>query len=676
MRRMRAARQVALAVALVAASTVVLAGLDGPISDLVEGFDPTRTTAAEALPALSIRRLILLPSALLAALVLAVAPGLLIALAVSPSNDFRSAVLGGFGVTALIVSLALTLLSAAGASAYSQLGYFLVCGGIALTGGIFAVLRGHVLTLTREGLSDVLIAAVFGVALVMCFGGKISLEAFNGDGFQTFYASISLIETNTTFSPPGSDELSSYPDLTTLAPKYASAWHLLALGRHEFAGRLLACLSLSLLYLACILLAEGGRQKVPGVADRALILAGLVVYFLCGAYSVTYETFADIASPFQRDTFFALSLAACLVFATPGRERASQPVLAVFFTVLACGSLPSGWGVLLLWSAIVLAMSFGHGVDKGVVAVLLASLAYFVFLNFGDQIFAAFDATPPGYELGLGGLGSRFRFLNLFDFEKFGYLLVPFGVASGIVAIASFRRADAVSRAAVLVGIAYFFMFYLQAYRSLLHHFMPAAALLFFASLRSPMLDGSSAQVVRSTLAVGLLASYVLAWPMTFETEHRLQATARAIELPDDLPVKNDLDALLAAGRALDQTLPGNGFLERHREGQAQLAPKALAYYAARNRATEDVPAIRVCTDPACLVKAAVRVHSGDVEIGAIVDPGLDLGTLPIYSAGALRTSAALRVRPEKVFRPRAAADDDRPIIDVKRFLSRGNVSN
>lgn len=663
---------------LTVVALMVLHLVKAPISAFILGFDPGRVSAPDYLPAFSVMRLVTLPAAALAALTLCVAPGLALHRAFRPADDLRLAALCGFGLTVVTVTLSVMLVCAVvGAEAYRPV-YAGAVIGIAALGGL---LTGRPLRARREGpggnpggddagrapgggRADLLIAAALAAGLVIVFAGKYALESFNDDGMQALLAAAHLVASNVPFWPAGHGALNDYPDFGTMGPVFPTGWFVAQFGAHEFSARIFYPALAALLYLVLAAHLCQARGCAPSAAERLLILGIVVIYSIAGSYSATYETYADIALPLTRETMFGVAALAAILMAEARRSAAT-----VIFTVLAAMSLPTGSMILASVAVFTLLFTRRPAGFRGALVLLVASVVTLVVMAVAPMILDLLGAAPPGNEFGAGGMRSRLRYVSLTDIEEIAFVLVPYGIVPALIGIFLFRRGDRSARAMVLTAMAYFLLFYFQAYRSLLHHFIPAGLLLLAAGLRNPASDPARSRVLAAVTAGAMALSFCLVLPRTWTLEERPHVAARAIALTPDLAAQADLSLAADIAETIEYYFPPTAYVLRHRAGLPTYAEYVLGYYARRTPADGPDVGLLLCNLPDCPAGA------GRFEVARVGIQFLDKARLQaarVLTTEPLRTAPLLRVRPEKAFSfvDEGQSTDGR-VIDLKPLLQR-----
>jgi hypothetical protein len=360
--------------------------------------------------------------------------------------------------------------------------------------------------------------------LLVVLTPKFHWECFNADGIHAFETARLLLVQPLPFWSGTVPDFASFPGMTSMLFAYPASWFLRIFGEIEAAVRLPYLLGLAALYAGIEEVARHGRRGRTGEAVRWLPWIGLAVYTVVMAYSATYSPYsADLALPGAQDTLMLACYAGFLVSFLDGAR--ARIALFVLLTVL---SLPSGALLIALWLAAVVllwrpppwrAVTETAAVAAGV--VIVAALA--------GPALATLGLPAPGGEYGGHALLGRLRFLQWQDWTRLAYLVVPCGIVPAL-ALVAWRRQDRIARAVGWVTLAYFGLFYVQAYIAL-HHFVPAMVLPLFVFWR---VFPAGADGQRRSWAVAILVggalSLAVSLPRTFAPDLSGREIGDAIE--------------------------------------------------------------------------------------------------------------------------------------------------
>lgn len=473
-----------------------------------------------------------LPLVVLASLFLMIAPGLLLASALYRNGRFDARVLGGIGLSLLLVGGVTSVLTWLGISPTGREFALLL---FALAMGCLGIVR-----FTRRGVgrgfaspdpdrdpARLIVYLLPVVLLLIALLPKFLWESFNGDGAHAFEASRLLLQQPFPFWDSASGPVSRFPGLTTMLFTFPGSWFIRLFGEIEVSVRLPFLLHMTALYAAVCSVVRASvddvRRRVHlKLPDRGLIWLGLAVYALVMAFSATYSPYhADIALPGAQDTLFL----ACFLGFVHGFVRDDLSEMALFLTLCATG-LPSWILLVTLWLLAVLIAWRPLPRRRLLRAGALAATAFFVF-SLAPTIMAQFSFPVPGGEYSGGALLERLRLLRFTEWRRWLYFLIPGGILPSVYMLA-WHRQDRIARALSLVAGAYFVFFYVQAYTSL-HHYLPAAVLPLAVLWRDPR-GGASRQKLRAAALTTGLVALLLAIPSRAQIHTHAREVGHAVD--------------------------------------------------------------------------------------------------------------------------------------------------
>ncbi len=453
------------------------------------------------------------PAVVVSSLLLCLAPGLLLALALGQARDPGRWLLWGLAWTMPVLSLPAAALEAA-AGAPLRGGRFaalcLLLGGAAAALLVTRARRRQPLPLPWQAPhAGTTMALLLGLPFLVlsALAPKFHWESFNGDGVHAYESARLVLHQGLPFWPAEVPDLASFPGLTSMLFAYPASWLIRLLGELEVAARAPFVLGLGALLAAILALADQGRAHPLGRGERLLAAAGLLPLVLALAFSATYHPYAaDLAMPAAQDTLFMALFLAFILSVEEGRARSAAGMLALALLALPSASLLAGlWlAALLAWKRPLPARPLlaAAGVWLGLALLLAAAPGALGLLGL----------PAPGGEYGLSGLASRFRYLQFSDLGRVAFWVIPSGILPALTILA-WRRLDGTARALCAVGWAYGLLFYVQAFISL-HHFIPAMILPLAAFWRTfPGASSRRRWGLRAGLAVCLLAACWLSLP-------------------------------------------------------------------------------------------------------------------------------------------------------------------
>jgi hypothetical protein len=190
----------------------------------------------------------------------------------------------------------------------------------------------------------------------------------------------------------------------------------------------------------------------------------------------------------------------------------SRPWLMLAAGVMTHLVIPTGGLWLLLWPAAVILLwrpvPWRMLVWAGAILALAGSISILL-----PRLIGVLGLPFPGNEFGADNIVTRLRFVSFEDWGRVAFWAVPVGILPALFLL-TWRWQDRLSRALTLVAVVYFLFFYVQAYRVLLHHFIPAMIPPLIVMWRSPLMQDARLAVPLRGLAAALLAvSAWLSWP-------------------------------------------------------------------------------------------------------------------------------------------------------------------
>lgn len=355
---------------------------------------------------------------------------------------------------------------------------------------------------------DLALALGAPLLVLLLFSAKFWWEAFSPDGSGGLQFTRLFVATHWPFWPETAGTIAKAPGLTSVLFVFPNAWFVRALGEAEFAVRVPMLLYLMLLGPVLAALVRTGREEVrTGAVLPLLLAAALVLFAFATVYSGGYlPWFNDSPMPAVRETLaVTLFLGHVLAFAE-GRRG-----LMVATGLLAHLTIPTGGFWLLLWPACVFLLWRPRPWDRLFRSAGTLALAGAVSV-LGPPLIAALGLPFPGGEFDAAAIVDRLRYVALADWNRLAFLIVPCGILPAAFLLLR-RGQDPLSRALSLAAILFFVFFYLQGYRVLLHHFMPAMLVPLVVFWRHPLLAGRHGPLLRAGAVAGLAAAFVLAWP-------------------------------------------------------------------------------------------------------------------------------------------------------------------
>ncbi|MCY1125277.1 hypothetical protein OU426_00270 [Frigidibacter sp. RF13] len=456
------------------------------------------------------------PAAALAASFFFLAPGLVLAAGFGREKGAAHWLVAGLAAALVVNTAAVTAAELLLGRGLTGASFVALIGG--LNGACIGLLAlrmagGTPLRVSLKGQGgDLLAAAVlFWVALIL-MAPKFYWENFSGDGSGSLQFTRNLIHSHWPFWSPEAGVIQQAPGLTSFLFVIPDSWFVRLWGEWEFSVRILTLTALALLYPVLTALIRHGR---PGAelrpADHLLLMAALGLYAFANIYSGGYHAwFGDSPMPAARETLAMVAFMGYILAFLDNRRA-----LMVTAGVMAHLSIPTGGLWLLLWPIAVWLV--GRPRPIGALRTAALTLAVAAAISVLVPVVVKLAGLPiPGNEFSAEAVVQRLRFVAFTDWNRFAFLAVPCGLLPAL-ALLTWRRQDRTARALTLLTLAFFLFFYLQGYRVLLHHFIPAMIPPLVVMWRSDLMERAGAQLA---VALGLLAALWLAWPKDVGLHH------------------------------------------------------------------------------------------------------------------------------------------------------------
>ncbi|MBK8248083.1 MAG: hypothetical protein IPK85_11870 [Gemmatimonadetes bacterium] len=472
--------------------------------------------ASGAGPSAGLTAWLVVPLIALSSVVLVLAPGLLAALALRRTRSLEQWLVDGCLLSVVGVSVASGIAQALVGEALRGRTYSAFLLGLGAIAGAWAMRRQDEpdpAWAPAAGRWLTTLAVTWWVACLLLLP-KLLWESFNGDGAHAWESSRRLLYHAMPFWPGDAGPVAGFPGLTSMLYAFPNAWFLRLFGEVEFAARVPLLLYLVVLWAGVrrVGAALMSPRRVSGAAEIGLALS-LVAYLLAMSFSASYSPYsADMALPATQDTLLVIAF---LGVVTAAVER-DRPALFVC-TFLTYVSLPSGLLLIGFWLAARVVVErpvpwrevvWGGGAL--LVAMVLAA-------GIG-RVGVALGGAAPGGEYGIVGILRYFAFVQFTDLARLRYVAIPAGVLP-VLLLARWRHMDELGRALVLVTVAYFGFFFVQAHVSL-HHFVPAMVLPMVVAWRQVLPSSASTWVAPAWTAAAALA-VGLAFPFGRTAIHR-----------------------------------------------------------------------------------------------------------------------------------------------------------
>lgn len=466
------------------------------------------------LPGHAIRLYLVTPATTFAAAFLFLAPGLALAAGFGREKSAAAWLVSGLVVSILVNLVTVSAFQIATGIVLKGQGYFWFLTGLAAASIAVAALgiqgrHTHRLRLEGQG-ADLWVAAALFFACLILLSPKFYWENLSADGEGTMQFARLHIAEIWPFWGDKAGPINSAPSLTMVLFVPPVSWFVRLWGEWEYAVRAPLLMFLALLYPILTALIRTGRDTAAPLrlVDHALLAGALLLYAFVNIYSGGYHPyFGDSPMPVMRETLALIVFIGYALFFIEDRRW-----LMVATGIMCHLVIPTGALWLLIWPAAAfltlrpvpwarLFVAAGIFVAAGLLSVLGPKLAHLAGLSY------------IGDEFGTNSIVTRLRFLAFFDWYRFAFLAVPAGILPALFLL-TWPAQDRIARALTLATLAYFFFFYFQAYRVLLHHFIPAMIPPLVVMYRSRLWTDARLQpALTATAALLLAVSTWLSWP-------------------------------------------------------------------------------------------------------------------------------------------------------------------
>jgi hypothetical protein len=402
------------------------------------------------------------PVVILASIVLLLAPGFFVAVALGKPRDTIELVLMTILLSVVLHFFTFSVIKLVTAQPDQSTYRGAIIGTSLVAWAILTarVLGGSVLlpiATPEDRRRLVWLGAVSLITLYLLFP-FIFWQDFNPDGLEILTMGRSLdlhlIPRLPTGAPPGLG-------VGMIAATYPVHWFISLFGPSEAAARLPLLLYVPLLLAGLLGLIEWKSTRSLRRSEEFAVVLGLSVVIAAMALNDAYHAYAvDIASPANIDLLAVAGMVAATYFVWAGR-----PGWFLAFATFTFLTRPTGLmflGLLGIGIAVSVARDKGARlriVGLALIGCILITIAY-------NQ------ALDPS---NMGNIMSRLRFLRFDDFGRVLFMFIPAGILPPF-ALFLVRDHDSISRTLTLITFGYLAFFYVVAFVAL-HHFTPVMVL-------------------------------------------------------------------------------------------------------------------------------------------------------------------------------------------------------
>lgn len=509
----------ALVIVIAVAGIVAFAGL-APIRAAVDNYGLAYLDNPYFVPAHALLFYGVVPVATLCLSLFLMAPGLLLAAGTGRTKNFAQWLLIGLALDMALLVPATTIMQLATGTVLRGGDFLALVAAVTLAVLPFPLrraARGQPLALDLRGQrTDIAFALLVPLVTLLAFSAKFYWENFSPDGSGGMQFPRLFAATLWPFWPESAGAVSQAPGMTSFLFSIPGSWFLRAIGEYEYAAR-----APMLLHPTLVALIRFGRRQLVSIPDHALIGAILVLYTLALVYSGGYHPwFNDSPMPAVRETLTIVVFLGYVVFLIEGRIGAMAA-----FAFLSYLSIPTG----ILWILLVPLLIWLVWRDTPRPPLKPAFVVFFIVALFhvaAPILIRALGLPLPGDEFDARAVIERIRYVSLTDWQRIAYLIVPGGIVPAF-ALFAWKWQDGLSRVMTLATAVIFLFFWFQAYRVLMHHFVPAMMLPVIVYWRTAVSRDGMKTLFRAAALGGVVVATWLAWPK----EMRLHTADRELGL-------------------------------------------------------------------------------------------------------------------------------------------------
>lgn len=501
--------------AVPAVAIITLLLLSGRVTAVARLYADTLPANPWFVPQQAFLLYVLAPLGLLAALVVMLAPGVFLTLALGRTRSAAPLFLkgtlvafvvnvGAFGLLKLVVPAPSAGLHAGLLCVMNLVAWGLL---VARTGGGGPEQVGA--ALPNDGRRWIW-AAFIAVATAVLLLPALFWQDLNPDGLEALTGGRSL---EWFILPRFPDGETPGLNLGMITSSYPIHWFAVFFGLEDAVGRLPLLIYAPLIWMGLVALIEVRAPRRLTLGEEAALVAGLVVFIAALAFNDTYHAYStDIASPANIDFLAMAGMLAMLFFFW--NDEWGWFLCAAMFTHL---TRPTG---LLLVGMLGLSLIVMDREKLWPRLFLLGATVGFMLLWT-----VGFEKLVPRFtdlviDSGAGAVAGRFRYLRFDHLQRLLWVVIPAGIVP-VLALPLIRRHDAIARTLVAITALYFAHFYVLAFTAL-HHFAPAMLFPIVVFWRLALKTPATGRRVVVTMAAAALALW-LSLPQSFDLDRTMR---------------------------------------------------------------------------------------------------------------------------------------------------------
>ena len=567
---------------LTAVSLLLCAMAPGIVAYTVGLYDFAVSSGPYFVPQQALVLYLAVPLVMLGLIISILSPGLFLAARFVSTPTFSTWLLSGFGFSFLLVSFAAGLGEFATQRLFLDRAFIVLLTLINLACYLIAKSDRAERTLAgiawRKHRHEITAMIALPVVILVFFLPKFFWENLNGDTAHVLFSSKLLLGSMNPYWPETGGPYASDPGFATSLTNYANAWFLRLFGETEFSIRALVLICMPVLFTAFMALIRHGKNQINEARTVLFVALALGLASFVFMYSAAYDPYrADMATPMAREMLLMICYFGFILFYLEKRVW-----LTALFSTLTVLVVPSGMPLLGFWVAasVVCLRPIPIRMAAITVASVFVCLVVSVLLPI---ILGAYGQPVPGGEFHSGGIINRLKFVTFHQIHRIAYMLLPVGIVPAL-SMLWIRHQDRVSMALTLVVLMYFGLFYFQAYRILLHHFIPAILIPVIILWRYDLMQGERH---KKTMAAGLTGALALALILSLPSSFRIHTESRAfgqmLHLADTLETKaEEVDRLGQSHQLIELIVPPMQ-CSSDPYNEFYVAPGTMYYYAQRS---------------------------------------------------------------------------------------------
>ena len=566
----------------VSAACIAMGALSPTLVRYAAGlYDHAIASGPYFLPSHALVLYVFLPIAVIGLIGSIINPGIFLAARFLKTPNFSTIIIAGFGISILLISIAIGI--AEGLLQQTLSSFSMIVLLLMLNLAAIFVSRGpdteaklrHIDWYSHR--HELTAIVVFPVALLVLFLPKFLWENLNGDSAHVFFSTKLLLGNMNPYWPEAGGAYASDPGFTTSLTNFLNAWFLRLFGEVEFSVRMLALLCFPVLLSSILALIRFNKTEVHEA--RTVWFAGAALFLACFVfmYNTSYDPYsADMATPMAREMLLMTCYFGFIQFFLEARIR-----LTVVFIGLTAVAVPSGLPLLAFWG--IASGLLMRPFPTRMLIVLVTAVLVCVILSVGVPMLLAASGQPvPGGEFSGDGIIDRLKYVTLHQYHRLAYIILPVGILPAL-SLLFFKHQDWFARALTLIVLMYFGLFYFQAYRILLHHFIPAILIPVIVMWRFEVLHKlTNGRLVASVVSASLIAALAMSLPSSFKIHTHAKAFAKSMHMVDEAPSFDD--EIRRLGESHDQIaeMVSPFTCNSTPDSQFYIAPGPMYYYAQR----------------------------------------------------------------------------------------------